>query len=151
MKVLVASSEIVPFVKTGGLADVTGALPKALRRAGVDADCILPFYRDTDRGRSPVVRAGPPVRVPVGQRIECGVLTETDAGEGVRAYFVKNARYFDREHLYGSRDGDYVDNCERFAFFCRAVMEWIVRSGRRYDILHCNDWQTALIPAYART
>lgn len=151
MKVLVASSEIVPFAKTGGLADVTGALPKALRRIGIEADCILPFYRCIDRERFPVDGPGQAIRVPVGHREEQGTVEETDAGDGVRAFLVRNDRYFDREFLYGTKDGDYVDNCERFAFFCRGVMEWILRSGRRYDVIHCNDWQTALIPAYVKT
>ena len=151
MKVLVVSSEIVPFAKTGGLADVTGALPKALRRIGVDADCILPRYRCVDRDRFPLTGAGQAIRVPIGQREEEGSVEEADAGGGVHAFLVRNDRYFDREFLYGTREGDYVDNCERFTFFCRAVMEWIERSGRRYDILHCNDWQTALIPAYMKT
>ncbi len=151
MRVLVASSEIVPFAKTGGLADVTGALPKALRRIGVEADCILPLYRQVDRNRFPMSPVPPVLRVPLGHRDEAGTVEETDAGGGVRAYLVRNDRYFDREFLYGTKDGDYVDNCERFTFFCRAVMEWIARTGRRYDILHCNDWQTALLPAYVRT
>jgi starch synthase len=151
MKVLIASSEIVPFAKTGGLADVTGALPKALRRVGVEADGVLPLYRAVDRNRFRMTQAGPPVRIPVGRRVEIGIVEETDAGDGATAYLVRNDRYFDREFLYGTRDGDYVDNCERFAFFCRAVTEWLIHSGRRYDIIHCNDWQTALIPAYAKT
>jgi starch synthase len=151
MRVLVVSSEIVPFAKTGGLADVTGSLPKALRRIGVEADCVLPFYRSVERERFSLQQAAPPVRVPMGHREETGVVMETDAGEGVRGYLVHNDRYFDREFLYGTKDGDYVDNCERFAFFCRAIMEWIVRTGRSYDILHCNDWQTALLPAYVKT
>lgn len=151
MKVLVVSSEIVPFAKTGGLADVTGALPKALRRIGVEADCILPRYRCVDRDRFPLAGPADAIRVPLGHREEAGSVEEADAGGGVRAFLVRNDRYFDREFLYGTREGDYVDNCERFTFFCRAVMEWIVRSGRRYDILHCNDWQTALLPAYVKT
>jgi starch synthase len=64
---------------------------------------------------------------------------------------VRNDRYFDREFSSGTRDGDYVDNCERFTFFCRGIMEWILRTGRRYDILHCHDWQTALVPVYVKT
>jgi starch synthase len=151
LKILIASSEVVPFAKTGGLADVTGALGKALRRIGMEADCILPFYRTIDPERFPTAAAGTPVRVPLGHREETGSVEETDAGGGVRAFLVRNDRFFDREFFYGTKDGDYVDNCERFTFFCRAVMEWMIRSGRRYDILHCNDWQTALIPVYART
>lgn len=151
MRVLIVSSEIVPFAKTGGLADVTGSLPKALRRIGVEADIILPLYRTVDRDRFPLEHSGPPVRVPMGHREEIGIVMETDAGDGVRAFLVRNDRYFDRDFYYGTKDGDYVDNCERFAFFCRAIMEWIGRSGRSYDILHCNDWQTALVPAYVKT
>jgi starch synthase len=151
MRVLVASSEIVPFAKTGGLADVTGALPKALRRIGVEADCILPLYRCVDRDRFPFTGPGREIRVPIGHREEEGSVEETDAGGGVRGFLVRNDRYFDREFLYGTRDGDYVDNCERFVFFCRAVMEWIARAGPRYDVIHCNDWQTALIPVYLKT
>ena len=151
MKVLVASSEIVPFAKTGGLADVTGALPKALRKVGVEADCILPLYRCIDRDRFPFAGSGVSIRVPLGRMEEEGTIEETDAGGGVRAFLVGCDRYFDREFLYGTRDGDYVDNCERFTFFCRAVMEWLVRSGRTYDVIHCNDWQTALIPTYIKT
>jgi starch synthase len=151
MRVLIVSSEIVPFAKTGGLADVTGSLPKALRRIGVETDIVLPLYRTVDRERFPLSQSGPAVRVPLGHREETGIIMETDAGDGVRAYLVRNDRYFDREFYYGTRDGDYVDNCERFAFFCRAIMEWIARSGRPYDILHSNDWQTALLPAYVKT
>ena len=151
MKVLVASSEIVPFAKTGGLADVCGAIPKALRRIGVEADCVLPLYRCVDRSRFPFSGPGEAVLVPIGTGEERGSVEETDAGDGVRAFLVRNDRYFDREFLYGTRDGDYVDNSERFTFFCRAVMEWIERSGRRYDIIHCNDWQTALLPVYVKT
>src|SRR4030043_903350 len=151
MRVLVASSEIVPFAKTGGLADVTGSRPKALRGIGVEADCVLPLYRSVERERFSLRQAAPPVRVPMGHREETGVVMETLAREGVRGYLVRNERYFDREFLYGTKDGDYVDNGQRFAFFCRAIMEWIARTGRSYDILHCNDWQTALLPAYLKT
>jgi len=151
MKVLVASSEAVPFAKTGGLADVAGALPKALRRIGVEADCILPFYRSVDRVRFPLSAPGQAIRVSVGHQEETGSVEETKGETGAHAFLVANDRYFDREFLYGTRDGDYVDNCERFAFFCRGVMEWILRSGRRYDVVHCNDWQTALIPVYLKT
>jgi starch synthase len=151
VKVLLASSEIFPFAKTGGLADVSGALPKALRRIGVAADCIMPLYRSVDRKRFPLQGQGQGIRVPMGHLEEAGTVEEADAGGGVTAFFVRNDRYFDREFLYGTKDGDYVDNCERFTFFCRGVMEWILRSGRGYDVIHCNDWQTGLVPAYVKT
>jgi len=151
MKILLASSEIVPFAKTGGLADVCGALPKALRRVGVEADCILPYYRAVDASRPAVRGTGEAIDVPVGHRQEPGTVEEARTADGGSAFLVRNPRYFDREFLYGTKDGDYVDNCERFTFFCRGVMEWILASGRRYDVVHCNDWQTALIPVYAKT
>ena len=151
MRVLIASTEMAPFAKTGGLADVAAALPKALRRIGVEADCILPLYRGLDRQGFPLSQSGPAIRVPMGHREESGVVMETDADTGVKAFLARNDRYFDREFFYGTKDGDYVDNCERFAFFCKSILEWIARSGRRYDILHCNEWQTALIPAYVKT
>lgn len=151
MRVLVASPEIVPFAKTGGLADVTGALPKALRRIGVEADCIMPLYRGVNPPGLRVAPGGAQIRVPLGHREEAGAVEVADGPGGVRVHFVRNDRFFDRECLYGTRDGDYVDNCERFSFFCRAVVEWLLRGEARYDIVHCNDWQTALIPAYLKT
>jgi starch synthase len=151
MKVLVASPEIVPFAKTGGLADVTGSLPKALRRIGVEADCILPYYRCADAVAPALAGKGHAIQVPLGHREEPGTVEEVRMEGGGSAFLVRNERYFDREFLYGTKDGDYVDNCERFAFFCRGVMEWILGSGRRYDVIHCNDWQTALIPVYVKT
>ncbi|MEW6719158.1 MAG: glycogen synthase GlgA [Thermodesulfobacteriota bacterium] len=151
MKVLVASPEAVPYAKTGGLADVSGALPRALRRIGVEADLVLPYYRCVGKDRFPLWDQAQEIRVPLGHREEAGTVEETEGAAGERVFLVRNDRYFDREFLYGTRDGDYVDNCERFTFFCRGVMEWIRRSGRRYDILHCHDWQAALIPVYART
>ncbi len=151
MKVLVASSEMVPFAKTGGLADATGALPKALRRIGVEADGILPFYRSVAEQRPALAGEGQAIRVPIGHREEPGIVETVPAEGGGSVFLVRNGRYFDREFLYGTRDGDYVDNCERFTFFCRGIVEWILASGRRYDVIHCNDWQTGLVPVYLQT
>jgi starch synthase len=150
MKVLIVSSEAVPFAKTGGLADVCGALPRALRRIGVEADLALPFYGCIDPGRFGISPVGAAFPVPLGHHDEPGSVEEVAGSDGVRTFLVRNDRYFNREFLYGNKDGDYVDNCERFTFFCRALMEWLRRSGRHYDVLHCNDWQAALIPAYLK-
>jgi starch synthase len=151
MKVLIVSSEAVPFAKTGGLADVCGALPRALRRIGIEADIALPLYGSIDPDRYGLAPAGPEFPVPLAHHLEPGSVEEATVGGDLHAYFVRNDRYFHREFLYGTKDGDYVDNCERFTFFCRALMEWIRRTGRRYDVIHCNDWQAALIPAYIKT
>ncbi len=151
MKVLIVSSEAVPFAKTGGLADVCGALPGALRRIGIEADIALPFYGSIDPARFGTMHAGSSIPVPLGHREEAGSVDEIVGGDGFRTFLVRNDRLFHREFLYGTKDGDYVDNCERFTFFCRALMEWIRRTGRHYDVIHCNDWQSALIPAYLKT
>jgi len=151
MKVLQVAAEAVPYAKTGGLADVAGALPKALRGIGVEADLVLPFYRDVERSRFSFQGSPEEIRVKVGDREESGTVEEILDADGGRVFLVRNDRYFDREFLYGTRDGDYADNFERFTFFCRGVMEWILQSGRRYDVIHCHDWQTALIPVYMKT
>src|SRR3972149_5342419 len=114
MRVLIASTEMAPFAKTGGLADVAAALPKALRRIGVEADCILPLYRGLDRQGFPLSQSGPAIRVPMGHREESGVVMETDADTGGRAFLARNDRELDRE-----------------LFFCKSILEWIARSGRR--------------------
>lgn len=151
MKVLVISSEMVPFAKTGGLADVTGTLPKMLMQKGLDVACILPKYRSVTGELYPLQATGVKIRVPIGNREEEGSILSTVLGGGLNCYFVENDRYFNREYLYATKDGEYVDNAERFIFFTRAVFEFIVSRGTRFDIIHSNDWQTALIPVYLRT
>lgn len=128
MKVLYVSSEVAPFAKTGGLADVAGSLPIALEEQGVDVRVIMPRF--------------------------ASVRSETDAatiGKNVRVYFVKNDDYYKRRELYGDKFGDYADNLERFAFFARQALERCKQEGFKPDIIHCNDWQTALIPVYLNT
>ncbi|RMG59935.1 MAG: glycogen synthase GlgA [Deltaproteobacteria bacterium] len=151
MKVLIVSSEIVPYAKTGGLADVTGTLPKVLKGVGVEADCIMPKYSLIDDGKFGIKPAGVKVKVPLGHREEEGEIYETEGEWGGKVYFVKNDRYYDREYLYATKDGDYVDNAERFIFFARAVLEFLLKTESKYDIIHCNDWQTGLIPVYIKT
>ncbi|MCL2103123.1 MAG: glycogen synthase, partial [Syntrophorhabdaceae bacterium] len=151
MKVLLVSSEAVPYAKTGGLADVAGALPKVLRGIGVKADLFLPFYRDIERSKFAFRKTSDEILVRIGDREVPGMVEEIREAEGGSVFLLRNDGYFDREFLYGTRDGDYGDNCERFTFFCRGVMEWILRSGRRYDIIHCHDWHAALVPVYMKT
>jgi starch synthase len=136
MKVLFAASEAVPFVKTGGLADVSGALPAALKDLGVDVRVFLPFYNRLVDEKARLIECAPGI-------YEAEV-------NGVRFYFIRNDAYFDREGLYGNPDCDYADNLERFAFFSRATLEATKALEFRPDVIHCNDWQTGLIPAYLR-
>ena len=109
MKVLIVTAEAVPFAKTGGLADVCGALPRALRRIGIEADVALPFYGCIDPGRFGTSPAGPVFPVPLAQHEEPGSVEAATVGGDLHAFLVRNDRYFHREFLYGTKDGDYVD------------------------------------------
>ena len=151
MKILMAASEAVPFAKTGGLADVAGSLTRALRRLGHDAALILPAWRATRENGIPMEPTGIPLDMAVGNRLVPGqLLRGTIPGTDIPVWFVDQPEYFDRPALYGESSGDYADNDARFIFFARAVIETTRRLGWKPDVIHCNDWQTALIPAYLR-
>ncbi len=152
MKILIASAEVVPFAKTGGLADVAGALPKALRSLGHDVKVIMPKYKMVDSGKFDLDKIYDGIEVEVAGRKELadvyeGVIPGTD----VTVYFIANEKYFGREGLYQDKGVDYPDNCERFSFYCRASMEVIKKIGWQPDVIHANDWQSALIVMYAKT
>jgi starch synthase len=126
LKVLCCASEVAPFEKTGGLADVTGSLPKALAGMGVETLILMPKYRN----------------VP---------FTEKKVAPGVTARFIGNEEYFNRAGLYGNDRGDYPDNLQRFSFFCREALETARAAGFRPDIVHAHDWQAALLPVLLKT
>jgi starch synthase len=149
MKVLIATPEAVPYAKTGGLADVTGALLKQLRQRGVDASLVLPLYGGS-RKNFPLQRAGKSLTVVMGGRpIEASIWTSGKSSRP-QAYFIECEPLFGRSELYGSAEGDYADNALRFAFFSRAVLEMCCAMDIRPDVIHCNEWQTAMIPVYLR-
>ncbi len=142
MKVLFASSEAYPFAKSGGLADVAGALPKALRRRLVGCRVVLPLYSSISEELKEKMTFICSITVPVSWRRQyCGIF-EAHL-DGVIYYLIDNQYYFKRDGLYG-----HYDDAERFAFFSRAVVEMIPHIGFTPDVIHCNDWQTALIPVY---
>lgn len=145
MKVLFVASEVQPFVKTGGLADVAYALPKALQAQGVDVRIIMPKYGDISVNYTSKLTQLASFGVSVGWRNQyCGL--QYLNYEGLPVYFVDNEYYFKRSGCYG-----FYDDGERFAFFCRAVMESVCHMEDFYpDVIHCNDWQTGLIPLYLR-
>ena len=148
MHIAFAASECVPFSKTGGLADVIGALPPALAALGHQVSVFLPRYKSTKLDNPKVII--PSITVPFDDRYRfCSVL---DGGKraGVQFYFIEYPPFFDREGLYGTSLGDYHDNAERFALFSRAVLEAVKVLGAP-DVLHCHDWQTALIPILLKT
>jgi starch synthase len=140
MRILMVASEAAPFAKTGGLADVVGALPRSLARLGHSIDVVMPRYRGIEAGE-PLE----PVTVPLGGQVaEATMHAVADAG--VRMIFVGHPGYFDRDYLYGAAGRDYPDNPERFAFLSRAAVEWAASSGERYDAIHAHDWQAGLVP-----
>jgi len=148
MNIAFAASECVPFSKTGGLADVVGALPRALAALGHQVSVYVPRYRQTKlTDPQTVVRS---ITIPFGDKNRfCSVVTAGSTA-GVRFYFVDYPPYFDREALYGSPSGDYPDNAERFALFSRAVLEASKVLGVPH-VFHCHDWQSALVPVMLRT
>lgn len=152
MKVLLAASEAVPFAKTGGLADVLGALPVQLERLGHEPVLFLPAYRHAlDCGR-PVEPTGINFSVPIGSKTVNGTLLRSSLPDSrVPVFLVRHDEYFDRSELYGAGGVDYIDNCERFVFFCRAILESMRLLNLQVDILHAHDWQTGLLPAYLKT
>lgn len=150
MKILFASSEAVPFAKTGGLADVAGALPKALQKLGIEVRLILPKYKGIEEKGLPISYPGCRISVPVSQRIVEGEIAESRSN-GVAVYLVERDEYFYRDNLYSTQDGDFIDNAERFVFFSRAMLETIKATGFVPDVIHCNDWQTALVPVFLKT
>lgn len=143
-----ASPEITPFAKTGGLGDVVGALPKALARLGVQVSLYMPAYRSALQGGFSVETTGITLSAPVAGRAEEGVLLKSRLGASIPVYLVQADRYFDREHLYGPPTQDYPDNAARFVFLCRAILEALRREPPH--ILHCHDWQTALAIAFLK-
>ncbi len=148
MRVVMLAPEVHPYAKTGGLADVLAALPAALTRIGVEVSVCLPAYRTALRapGPLPVVLR---LHAPVSSRMEpAEILAVPDAP--VPTFLVRADRFFDRDGLYGVGGRDYDDNAERFAFFCRAALEWLRHASPAPDILHMHDWQTALVPAFLR-
>ena len=140
MKVLFAASEAHPFIKTGGLGDVMGALPKSLTELGVEARVVIPKYKNIKDELKQNLQFIKWFTVPVGWRNQyCGVFQYKY--KDVVYYFIDNEYYFNRDGLYG-----YYDDGERFAFFNRAVLEFIKEIDWKPDIINCNDWQTGMVP-----
>jgi starch synthase len=144
MKVLFAASEAVPFAKTGGLADVIGSLPKELVKQGLDVRVMLPKYGDIPAQFTQKMETVATFTLRMGWReLYCGILKLEH--EGITFYFVDHENYFLRSGCYG-----YNDDAERFAFFCRAVMDSLQHIDFMPDIIHCHDWQTGMVPVLYR-
>ncbi len=134
MKIVFMMSEAVPFAKTGGLADVCGALPLELENLGHEVVMFLPYYQ--------AVRSSGAVLRPLNSDVDFLTI-----GNNIKVYFIKHDMYL-REGLYGDKFGDYPDNLKRFSYFCTKSLETLKRVNFMPDIIHCHDWQTALVPMY---
>ncbi len=157
MKVAIVTSEAVPFSKTGGLADVTGTLFKEYLKMGIEAFLFVPLYKKTaEQFREDIQDTGIEIDIPLGKAMRrCKVFSTPLLHHSItplpRIFFIGNEEYFGREELYGTAKGDYSDNDQRFAFFSKSVLEICKRLDINPDIMHCNDWQTGIIPLYLKT
>lgn len=147
--VLIVSAEIVPFAKTGGLADVVGALPGALEKVGAKVNVVMPLYKTIDQEKHEIKEVGEKFSIPIaGENVEVTIKQGKLPGTKGKAFFIECNKYFDREGMYQENGEDYIDNDERFALFSRAVVEMMKMLDYKPDVVHCNDWQTGLIPTY---
>jgi starch synthase len=148
MKIAMVASEIAPFAKTGGLADVLGTLTIALEQLGHDVCVIAPAYRSALGGSFSLREAGMTLSVPVAGREGEASILKTSIGKRVPVYLIRADQYFDREFLYGTPRGDYPDNAERFVFFSRAALGLLRQHP--VDVVHVHDWQTALAAVFLK-
>lgn len=137
MKIAMVASEVVPFAKTGGLADVAGALPLALEYCGHEIIVIMPGYKCITEAKLKISRVAPDV-------------TTCVMGKNIKVYFIENKAYFNRDGLYGDKNGDYPDNLERFSFFCRRALDLLKEIDFPADILHLHDWEASLVAGYLK-
>lgn len=157
MKIVVCASEVVPFAKTGGLADVAGALPLALEELGQEVIIVMPAYKAIQQAKIKM------------QKLK-GDISYAVIGKNIKVYFIENDSYFNRDGLYGDKNGDHKDNLERFSFYCRRTLELLKEinfsrptitmgggippainsSAGKPDIIHVHDWQACLIPVYLK-
>lgn len=160
MKIAIAASEAIPFSKTGGLADVAGTLFREYLKMGYDAYLFIPLYRKTFQNYgADIEEASIELDISLGKDTKrCKVYryAKDDYPKSkkkfkVNIFFIGNEEFFDREELYEEWFGEYPDNAARFAFFCKSILELIQTLGLKFDIIHCHDWQTGIIPLYLRT
>jgi starch synthase len=150
LRVLFVTSEAVPFAKTGGLADVAGALPKFLEGLGCEVQLIMPYYRMVRKSGLPVQRLEQTLDVTLGNETLQADLYQSEPGKKPLVYFIGREEFFDRENLYGTPKGDYFDNAERFVFFSKAALAFCRAMDFSPDIIHHHEWQTGLIPVLLR-
>ena len=137
MKIAICSSEVFPFAKTGGLGDVCGSLPLALEKIGIDVSVFLPKYQGIDDKQFHLEAV-------------CENCVKTTLGQNITVYLMENDDFFLRDGLYGDAFGDYPDNLERFQYYCLKSLDVMKHLNEPYDVIHCHDWQSSLIPVYMK-
>ena len=146
MKVLIASSEVFPYSKTGGLADMVAALAKNIAHSGVETEIITPLYRGTESTFGDIESTDYVIEAPIGEATLMGGLRRRRIEPGLSILFVEHADFFERDFIYGGPGWDYPDNGLRFLFFSKAIAHYARSAEGRPDIVHLNDWHTALVP-----
>ncbi len=138
MRIVMCASEVVPFAKTGGLADVAGALPLALEELGHEIIITLPRYKVIQNSKFKI------------QKLEEDI-SYSVIGKQIKVYFIENDNYFNRDGLYGDKSGDHKDNLERFAYYCKRTLALLKEINFKADIIHVHDWQASLVPVFLKT
>ena len=147
MNILLASSEVHPFSKTGGLADMVGALGKALARAGYEVRLVTPLYRGIRERFPQMRRVDWYFDLPLGDRRVQAALWSLEMEKGLTVYFIDQPAFFDRAGLYHEHNVSYADNADRFIFFSKCVAHLARYLPWQPEVVHVHDWQTALVPA----
>src|SRR5580700_6341856 len=151
MKIVHAASELFPYAKTGGLADAVGALSVALADRGHEISAFLPGYRSVfDHKDAAAAERRLRLKIEMGNQFLSGDVWVFYPRRNLTVYLIGRDEFFDRRHLYGTPERDYEDNADRFIFFCKAIVETLRLADVQADIVHCHDWQTALLPTLLR-
>jgi len=151
MRILIVTPEANPLARTGGLAEVVSALACGLARLDHEVFLAMPLYRQVRESGRPLVSTGHTLTIPLSFKNLSAEIYRTELGPGLTCYLIGQDALFNREGLYGTPYGDFEDNAERFIFFSRAVVEMIEALGLDFDICHCQEWHTGLVPVYLRT
>ena len=150
IRVIYVSAEVSPFAKSGELADVASSLPKYLASLGMDISVFMPKYRRPEIESLPKELVKTKILIPIGEEKIRAQIYKCELGK-YDIYFIENPKYFWRENIYGTGKGEYLDNDERFIFFNRAVLEFLWKTKMPVNVIHCNNWPTALIPVFLKT
>lgn len=137
LNIVFCAAEVVPFAKTGGMADVCGALPLALEDLGATVTIFMPRYKNISKEKYDLTKLN-------------NVVSATQIGKAIQVYFIENEKFYHRDGIYGDSSGDYADNLKRFQFYCFKTLEALKQLNIPTDIIHCHDWHAALIPVYLK-